>query len=529
MSTWLKRTAIAALATVALAGAAAAQVVYNRGNDADPETLDPHKTSTTYESHILRDMLEGLMIYDAAGKVIPGLAEKHEVSDDGTRYRFTLRANAKWSNGDPVKASDFEFSLRRIMDPATGAKYANILYPIKNAEKINKSQGAKPEELGVKAVDDRTLEITLERPTPYFLELLTHQTGLPVHPASVQKFGSDFVKPGNYVSNGAYTLKEFVPNSHIRLEKNANFHDAANVRIDAVVFQPQKDLAATARRFEAGELHSTSDFPADQTKSLRERLGNQVRTSPRLGLWYIALNTSKKNLQDPRVRQALSMVIDRELISDAVWGGTMLPAYSIVPPGTGNYKEPAYAEFKDQSPIDREDKAKELLKQAGYGPGNPLKVELRYNTTDNNKNTAVQIADDWKRIGVETSFINTDAKTHFAVLRDTGDYEAARAGWIADYSDPQNFLFLLLSDNKGFNYAKYSNPEFDALMKKAETEQNLDARAGILKQAEAVVMRDAPYIPVLYYGNNNLVSPKLKGWVDNVTGAHPTRFMSITP
>jgi oligopeptide transport system substrate-binding protein len=229
------------------------------------------------------------------------------------------------------------------------------------------------------------------------------------------------------------------------------------------------------------------------------------------------------------VRQALSMVIDRELISDAVWGGTMLPAYSIVPPGTGNYKEPAYAEFKDQSPIDREDRAKELLKQAGYGPGNPLKVELRYNTTDNNKNTAVQIADDWKRIGVETSFINTDAKTHFAVLRDTGDYEAARAGWIADYSDPQNFLFLLLSDNQGFNYAKYSNPEFDALMKKAEAEQNLDARAGILKQAEAIVMRDAPYIPVLYYGNNNLVSPKLKGWVDNVTGAHPTRFMSITP
>ncbi|MBJ6125992.1 peptide ABC transporter substrate-binding protein [Microvirga splendida] len=526
MSSWLKRTTIAAFATVAFTGMAAAQVVYNRGNDADPETLDPHKTSTTYESHILRDMLEGLMAYNAAGKVVPGVAEKHEISDDGMTYRFTLRPNAKWSNGDPLKASDFVFSLRRIMDPATGAKYANILYPIKNAEKINKGQG-KVEDLGVKAVDDRTLEITLEQPTPYFLELLTHQTGLPVHAASIQKHGADFVKPGNYVSNGPYVLKDFVPNSQITLEKNANFHDAQNVKIDRVVFQPQKDLAATARRFEAGELLSTSDFPADQAKALRERLGNQVRTSPRLGLYYIALNTTKENLKDPRVRQALSMVIDRELISEQVWGGAMLPAYSIVPPGIGNYKEPATVDFKDMSPIEREDKAKELLKQAGYGPGKPLKVQLRYNTTDNNKNTVVQVADDWKRIGVETSFINTDGKTHFAVLRDTNDYEAARAGWIADYSDPQNFLFILESDNKGFNYAKYNNPEYDALMDKAAKEQNLDKRADILKQAEAIALKDMPYIPVLFYGNNNLVSNKLQGWVDNPTGFHPTRYMSI--
>lgn len=528
MTSWFKRTAIAAIATIAFTGIAAAQVVYNRGNDADPETLDPHKTSLAAEGHILRDMLEGLMIYDAASKVVPGVAEKYEISDDGRVYRFTLRANAKWSNGDPVTANDFVFSLRRIMDPATGAKYANILYPILNAEKINKGQGAKPEELGVKAVNDRTLEITLERPTPYFLELLTHQTGLPVHPASVQRHGSDFVRPGNYVSNGAYVLKEFVPNSHIRLDKNPNFYDAANVKIDVVNYIPQKDLPAIARRFEAGEIHSTSDFPADQKKSLQARLGDQVRSTPRLGLHYIALNTSKDNLKDVRVRQALSMVVDRDFITQDIWNGTTVPAYSIVPPGIGNYKEGVAADFKNMSVLEREDKAKELLKQAGYGPGNPLKVQIRFNMTSNNQKTIVQIAEDWKRIGVDVSTINTDTRTHFALLRDSNDYEAARAGWVADFSDPQNFLFLLESDNKGFNYAKYNNPEFDALMKRAAAEQDLNKRADILQQAERLVLRDMPYIPVMYFANNNLVSSKLKGWVDNATGSHPTRFMSIT-
>ena len=229
MSKWFKHTALAAIATVALSSTAIAQVTYHRGNDGEPETLDVHKTSTVGESHVLRDLYEGLVVKDNKGEVVPGVAEKWELSDDGKLYRFTLRANAKWSNGDPVKASDFVFAYRRIMNPETGAKYANILYPILNAEKVNKGQ-AKPEELGVKAVDDRTLEIRLEQPTPYFIELLTHQTGLPVHPASVEKFGKDYVKPGNLVSNGAYTLAEFVPNSHIKIVKNPNFHDAGTSR-----------------------------------------------------------------------------------------------------------------------------------------------------------------------------------------------------------------------------------------------------------------------------------------------------------
>ena len=530
MSSWIKRTALAAVASAALMGAmgaATAQVVYNRANSGEPETLDTHKTSTVQESHVLQDMLEGLVTYDMKAKAVPGQAEKWEVSDDGKTYRFTLREGLKWSNGDAITAEDFVYSYRRIMDPATGAKYANILYPIKNAEKINKGQ-AKTEELGVKAVDPKTVEITLESPTPYFIDLLTHQTSLPVHRASVEKFGKDFVKPGNMVTNGAYKLAEFVPNSHIKLVKNENYRDAKNVQIETVNYFPTPDFAAMVRRYEAGELDTTDDVPADQMKSLKQRFGNQVQVGPWLGTYYMIVNSSKAPFSDVRVRQALSMAIDREFVADQIWGQTMLPAYSFMPPGVGNYGEPAYMEYKDASPIDREEKAKALLKEAGFGPGKPLKVEVRYNTTDNNRNTVIAIADQWKQIGVETSFINTDGKTHFAHLREGGDFDIARYGWIADFSDPDNFLFLLRSDNKGFNAGKYNNAEFDGLLRQASTELDLKKRAEIMRKAEAIAMKDMPWIPVMYYGKSHLISPKIKGFEHNTRGIYPTRFMSKT-
>jgi oligopeptide transport system substrate-binding protein len=504
---------------------------YHRCNDSDPETLDAHKTSVVSEANILRDVSEGLLIHDAHGKVAPGVAQSWTQSTDGRTYTFTLRADAKWSNGDPVTAEDFVFSFRRIMAPATGAKYATVLYPIANAERINKgAAGARPEDLGVRAIDARTLELRLEKPAPYFLELLTHQTGLPVHPPSVRKYGNDFTRPANWVSNGAYTLKEWVPGSHIELVKNPHFHAAGSVDIDVVRYYPCSDLAAAARRFLAGEVHSTSDIPADQVRALKRTLGSQVSISPYLGTYYLAVNTAKPPFDDVRVRQALSMSIDREFIAEQIWSETMLPAYSFVPPGIGNYGEPAYLPYRLWSPIEREDKAKALLREAGYGPGlKPLKVEIRYNTTDNNRATVVAIGNMWKELGIEVSYLNTDGKTHFAHLRDGGDFDVARAGWIGDYSDPQNFLFLLESHNRGFNYARYANAEFDALMKKAGEELDLEKRAKSLHEAEAVMMRDVPFIPILYYSNRNLISPKLSGFVPNLRGANATRFMSLKP
>jgi oligopeptide transport system substrate-binding protein len=509
---------------------ALAQSVFHRGNDSDPETLDPQKTQTTAEAHLLRDLFEGLVIHNAKGEVVAGVAEKWDISADGKTYTFTLRQNAKWSNGDPVVAGDFVYSLRRIMTPATGAKYANILYPILNAEKINKSKdGAKPEDLGVSAPNATTLEIKLERPTAYFLELLTHTTGIPVHPASVEKHGKDFVKVENWVSNGAYKLKENTPNAQIVVVKNPNFHAAASVRIDEVRFYPRSDLAAAARQFQAGELQFTTDIPGDQVKFLKEKLGSQVSIAPYLGTYYLTINTSKAPFNDANVRMALSLAIDREFIADQVWAGTMVPAYGFVPPGISNYvAKPVELEFKSASPIDREDKAKALLKEAGFGPGKPLKVQIRFNQTDNNKATVVAIADQWKAVGIETEFISTDGKTHFAHLREGGDFDVARAGWIADYSDAQNFLFLGLSDNKGMNYAKYKNPKFDELVKKSDNETDLKKRAEIMAEAEKVWMADQPVIPLMFYSTKNLVSSRLKGFTPNLRGAFASRFYELT-
>jgi oligopeptide transport system substrate-binding protein len=513
-----------ALATI-LSGSAFAQVVYNRGNDTDPTSLDHHKTTTIAEAHLMRDLYEGLVILDAKAEIVPGVAESWEVSDDGLTYTFKLRSDAKWSNGDPVTASDFVFAYQRIQDPATAAPYANMHYPIKNAEAINKGEMPK-EELGVRAVDDHTLEITLNNPTPYFLGLLTHQTGFPIHQASVEQHGDAFTRPGNFVTNGAYTLESFTPNDRIVMQKNPEFHDAENVQIDTINYIPFEDRATCLRRFEAGEVHSCSDIPAEQMDYMREKLGDQVHIAPYLGVYYLPVKVKKEKLSDPRVRHAMSMVIDRQFLAEEIWQETMLPGFSFVPPGIDNYGEPATLEYKDVDILDREDQAKALLEEAGVEPGE-LTVELRHNTGENHKNTMTALADMFRNIGIESTIVEMEGTGYFDYMKQDGDFDLARAGWIGDYSDPQNFLFLFESDNLGFNYPRWENAEYDALMEKAAQTADLEERAGILKQAEELLLKELPIIPILYYSSRALVSDKLKGWEDNIQDVHPTRFLSL--
>lgn len=526
----LRLTTAALLGSVLFASAPAfAESVLHRGNAGEPQTLDQAQTSINIEAFILKDLYEGLTVYDAAGKIIPGAAESWTLSDDGVTYTFKLRENAKWSDGSPVTAQDFEFSFKRIEDPKTAAGYANILYPIKNAEKVNKGE-APVDQLGVKAVDDKTLEVTLEQPTPFFLELLAHQTALPVSKASVEKNGADFVKPGTMVSNGAFKLVSHVPNDSLVVEKNASYWDAANVKLDKVIFYPIDDQAASVRRFEAKEMDLVYNFSADQIERLRGTYKDQVRVSPTLATYYYVFDGREPPFDDVRVRQALSMAVDRDFLAKEIYSGSQLPSYSFVPPGMATYGEPAKADFAEMSQLDREDKALELMKEAGYGEGGkPLSIEIRYNTNPNHERVATAVADMWKNtFGANVTMTNLDVSSHYAYLQEGGKYNVARAGWVADYADAENFLALNVSTNKTFNYGKYNNAEFDALMKKSYTEEDPAARSKTLHEAETILMRDQPVAPFLTQADLWLVSNRVKGWEDNAANEHLSRFLSIS-
>ncbi|QFY60134.1 peptide ABC transporter substrate-binding protein [Rhizobium grahamii] len=508
---------------------ALAETVLHRGNAGEPQTLDQAHTSINIEEFILKDLYEGLTIYDASGKIVPGAAESWTLSDDALTYTFKLRQDAKWSDGSPVTADDFVFSFQRVEDPKTAAEYANILYPIKNGEKVNKG-GLAPAELGVKAVDAKTLEIKVERPTPFFLELLAHQTALPVSKASVEKNGADFVKPGVMVSNGAFKLVSHVPNDNLVVEKNPSYWDAANVKLDKVVFYPIDDQAASVRRFEAKEMDLVYNFSADQIDRLRSSYSDQVHVSPTLATYYYAFDSRQEPYSDVRVRRALSMAIDRDFLAKEIYSGSQIPAYSLVPPGIDTYGAPAKADFADVSQLDREDKAIELMKEAGYGDGGkPLNIEIRYNTNPNHERVATAVADMWKNtFKAKVSLVNLDVSSHYAYLQEGGKFNVARAGWVADYADAENFLALNLSTNKTFNYGHYESPEFDALMAKSYAETDPAARSKLLHEAETHLMADQPVAPLLTQADLWLVSSRVQGWHDNAANQHLSRFLSVS-
>ncbi len=519
----VKISAGVALAAM-LSSAAFAEVVYNRGNSADPESLDPHKTSTVYEAHILRDLFLGLTTEDAKADTIPGAAESWTISDDQKVYTFKLRADGKWSDGTPVTADDFVFSWRRLVDPATGAEYAYMLAPVVNAEAITAGE-KKPEELGVKAVDDHTFEVTLNAPTPYFLEMLTHQATYAVSKANFEKFGADFVKPGNLVSNGAYTLAEFVPNDHIKLVKNPLFYDAANVKIDTVNYIPTEDRSTAIKRFEAGELDSNDDFPTEQLADLKAKFGDEIRVGPYLGTYYYVFKLTEEPWSNPKLRHAISMGIDRNFLAESVWQNTMIPAYSFVPPGIGGYEAQA-TDYANMDQLDREDEAKKILEELGYTPDHPLHMEIRYNTSENHKNTAVAIQEQLKPLGVDVTLLNTDTKTHYASFRTTAS-SMSRAPAGSPTTRTRRTSSSLCKAGAGNNYGQYSNPDYDNLLAEAAAETDPAKRMKELADAEKIgVARDLCVLPLLFYSYHTIVSSKLKGWEDNVLDRHPSRFIS---
>lgn len=516
---------LAATLFMGFAQNAHAETVYNRGNSAEPQTLDPHKVSLVQEANISYDLFEGLLAYDAKAQLIPGVAESWTVSDDGTVYTFKLRADALWSNGDPVTANDFVFAWRRVVDPKTGSYYASMLFPVKNGEAITKD-GAKLETMGVRAADDKTFEVTLNGPTPYFLETLVNPSTYPVHQASVEKLGPDWVKPGNMVSNGAFILKDFIPKDSVKLVKNQKYREAASVTLDALNYISLEDRGGAMKRFEAGEIDSYDDVPTEQIAFVKQTFPEEFVTGPYLGIYMYWLKCDKVPFTNPKLRRALSLMVDRDYIAEKIWGGTMIAGYSLVPKGMSGY-EPVEPDFAKMTAVEREDEAKKLMAELGYGPDKPLKIELRYNTSENFRNTSIAVADMMKPFGVEVQLLNTDAKTHYGHLRSHGDFDLARATWIGDFRDPQTFL-LIATTGDGHNYGVYSNKTYDELVSQAAKEGNIEKRRELMHKAETIIMEEQPSLILMHYRSKNLVSKRLKGWETNNMDAHFSRWLSKT-
>ena len=510
-----------------IASAARTEAMLHRGNGAEPETLDVHKSSGVPEANIQRDLFEGLVAEAADGALVPGAAERWETDASGTVYTFHLRQQGRWSDGSPLTADDFVYALRRALKPETASDYAFILWPLKGAEELSKGLINDVRRLGVRALDDYTLEITLRAPTPYFLELLTHHMAYPVPRSAIEAHGGRWTRPGNMVSNGAYRLAEWVPQSHVKLVKNERYRDHERVAVDAVYYHPTEDTNTELKRFRAGELDITADVPSEQVRWAQESFADEFHNSPYLGTYYYALNCAAPPFKDnATLRLALALAIDRETLTAKVTRAGEIPAYSWVPPGVRHYRQQPIRESR-VSQAQRDERARGYYREAGYSAENPLRVEILYNTSENHKKIAIAVAAMWKRtLGVRVSLRNEEWKVYLDT-RAGMRFQIARAGWIGDYNDANTFLELLKSDVGGMNPAAYGNGAYDALVKQAEVTADATVRAELMQRAERLMLSEMPIIPIYFYTTQHMVSRRVTGWVDNVMDVHPTRYLGI--
>jgi len=517
------------LAAAAWPVAASDRQLLYRGNGAEPETLDIHHSTGMTEFELEVDLFEGLVQYGPAGEPVPGVAESWTVSDDGLTYRFHLRPDARWSNGDPVVADDFVYAFRRAVDPATASSYAFILFPIANAERITSGDGA-PSSLGIAAPDRHTVVITLRAPTPYFLGLLTHHMAFPLHRATLETHGDRWTRPGNLVGNGAYRLVRWVPQSEITLVRNEHYWDAAAVKVDQVVFVAGEDQGAALRRYRAGEIDLTYILPIDQVEWVTRHLESELHTTALLATRYLAFNLELPLFRDnPKLRQALTLAVDRATLVKQVMRGGAVAADSWVPPGVGNRYAAQPPAWGDADQETRNRMAQQLYAAAGFGPGHPARFEILYSTGENGRRVAIALAGMWQQtLGAAASLRNEEWKVYLRSRAEKA-FQVIYEGWIGDYNDANTFLELMKSDIGDQNSAGYVDPRFDALMQRAERTIDLAARAALMESAERIMLADVPIIPLSNDVSRRLVKPYVSGWVDNIVDVHPTRYLAVAP
>lgn len=505
---------------------AAGETVLYRGNGAEPESLDPHKARSIQAADVLRDIGEGLLGYSPDGKLIAAAAEKWEISDDGRQYDFWLRPAARWSNGETVTAEQFVYSFRRLVNPETAAFYAQALADIENAADVIAGRKS-PESLGVEAPEKFRLRINLTNATPYFLGLLTHWSTFPTHPGSVEQHGNAFARAGNLLSNGAYKLDSWELGSVIHLSRNENYWNNAGTAIDKVHHYVTPEPHVELNRYRAGELDITATVPPEAFAAIKKERPDELRLAPYLGVYYYGLNLTREPFKDsPKLRQALSIAIDRETLTEKITGRGEEPAYSWVPPGVDNY-EAIRAPYADMTADERHAAARRLYKESGYDENNPLKVEIRYNTSETHRRIALAIQSMWREtLGVEATLINEEFQVLLSNMRAMEVTQVFRSSWTGDYNDPHTFLQVMQGGNPA-NMTGYASDEYDLRMRQAAEQTDLGRRQLYLEEAERVLLADHPIIPLYFFVSKHLVSPRVRGWGDNVLDYHYSQNLSI--
>lgn len=491
--------------------------VLHFGNATEPQGLDPHVVTGLPEGHIVRAIFEGLAVKNPYTlEPEPGVAERWEISADGLTITFYLNPRAKWSNGDAMSATDYVWSWQRALNPAMGNQYAYMLYPLRNAEAYATGKLPDFSQVGVKALNDLTLQIELNAPTPYFIQLMDHYSTFAVHRPTIEKFGAvtdrftKWTRVENIVGNGPFNLTQWQLHRRIRVEKSATYWDREAVKLNAIVFYPTENITTEERMFRAGQLHYTDNIPLDKIPVYRAMPNSTYRNAPYLGTYFYLLNTNKPPLQDRRVRRALSLAIDRDKLMRTVLHDANFSAYSITPPGTLGYQPPKLFDLDVSA-------AKEELAAAGFpnGEGWPG-LELVYNTSESHRKIAVALQQMWKdALNIQVTLTNQEWKVYLDTV-DQMNFQMARRVWIGDYVDPNNFLDLFLCGG-GNNNTGFCNEEYDdMILQQAPNASSREERYRIFYRAESLLMEQMPILPIYTYTSNHLIHPSVQGLPSNL-------------
>lgn len=513
------------LCSIDAAAQARRMVQLERGNGPEPSTLDAHRCQEVACGNVLRDLYEGLVTEDAAGRVIPGMAERWEVSGDGRVWTFRLREGLRWSNGEILTADAVVASFRRAFSPETAAPFAEQFDAVLNASAVQAGT-LRPALLGINAPDARTLRIRTTRQVS-LPSLLTLPIAFPVYLPAVNHYANQHTRPGRLVSNGPYRLVAWTPQANLTVEKNPRFHDAASVRIARVRFHVTEDAAAELQRFAAGDLQITETVPPQPLPALRRRFGTQLRVAPYIGAFWLGLNTTQPPLKDsPELREALSLAVDRNILTRHVTGFGETAAYGIVPPGLPGY-DAAKIHWANWDQAKREALAKALYRAAGYSDANPLTLELRYNTSTPHRRLALAVASMWRdTLGVRVRLRNEEWKVFVQNRKQRTITQVFRGGWIGDVADPRNFLSAF-ADDGALNWPGYDDARYRTLFAKADDARSEAARNAWLRAAETRLLHEHALIPLYFYTSKHLISPQVVGFEANPLDRHASRWLQL--